>query len=171
MKKWWMLVLAALMLAACSNKEQVTTNPEENDESTVGFEVMGDKVEEAPNVPEEQEEQILSAFSEYIDSFNAKDIDRYIETLSKDPQGFDYEEELQYTKEMFEKYDITKSIKDVTIVKYSPEEAQIFSNMETVVKEIETSVINKETRRQVTVFKNENGDWKVTSVFAMGDLQ
>ncbi|RUL54176.1 nuclear transport factor 2 family protein [Lysinibacillus antri] len=169
MKKWLMLVVAALMLTACGDKEETKKEETTKDETLVGFELTGDEVEEAPDVPKEDEEQIIAAFNEYIDSFNAKDIDRYTQTLSKNPQGFEYEEDVAAAKNAFAQYNIERTPSDVTIVKYSEDEAQVFSNLEIQMTEIETNAELTSSGRQVTVFTNENGGWKVTSVYYIGN--
>ncbi|RKJ32086.1 DUF3225 domain-containing protein, partial [Butyricicoccus sp. 1XD8-22] len=111
MNKWFIALLAVFVLAACSNKEQdVNTKDAEQviDNGTIGFEIMGDNIEEVTDIPEEEKEAILKAFDEYIASFNSKDIDRYINTLSKDPQGFTIEDDKAEAELAFEQYDITK---------------------------------------------------------------
>ncbi|SOB90990.1 SnoaL-like protein [Ureibacillus xyleni] len=170
MKKWLWLVVAAFMLTACSdNKEETQKEDVANDDNTIGFEVMGDEVEKAPDIPKDQEEQILAAFDEYIQSFNSKDIDRYVQTLSKNPQGFNYEEDLAAAKKAFEQYNIERTPSDVTIVKYSKEEAQVFANLDIQMTELETDVELTSSGRQVTVFVKENDAWKVTSVYYIGN--
>ena len=41
-----------------------------------------DTIEEAAGVPAEEKEQILEVFDVYIDTFNEKDIEKYMDTLS-----------------------------------------------------------------------------------------
>lgn len=169
MKKWLILVVASFVLTACGDKEESNKKENKIDESVVGFELSGDEVEQAPNVPKEQEEQIISAFNEYIESFNAKDIDRYVQTLSKNPQGFNYEEDLEAAKNAFTQYNIERTPSDVTIVKYSDKEAQVFANIDIQMTEIETNAELASSGRQVTVFTKEAGGWKVTSVYYIGN--
>ena len=169
MKKWLLMVVAALLLTACSDKEETTKNEITDEESTIGFEVMGDEVAEAPDVPKDEEEQILAAFDEYIQSFNSKDIDRYVQTLSKNPQGFNYEDDLETAKKAFEQYNIERTPSDVTIVKYSENEAQVFANLDIQMTELETDVELTSSGRQVTVFVKEDDAWKVTSVYYIGN--
>ncbi len=170
MKKWLILVLAVFMLTACNNKEDNKENAVNNEEdSTVGFEVLGDDIEKAADVPENVEKEILAAFDEYIASFNSKDIDRYIKTLSKNPQGFDVDEDVEVAKNIFAQYDLDRTASDVTIVKYSEEEAQVYANLQIKMTEIKTNAELKSSGRQVTVFAKEDNDWKVTSVYYIGN--
>lgn len=172
MKKWLLLVLAAFMLSACSDKEEVKTESIAEDSKevgSVGFEVLGDEIEEAENIPEQEQESILSAFDEYIAAFNAKDIDRYIETLSKNPQGFEYDDDIEMAKNAFAQYNIERKASDKTIVKYNENEAQVFANLDIEMTEIETNAELSSSGRQVTVFVKEEGAWKVTSVYYIGD--
>lgn len=173
MKKWLMLALALFCLTACNNtddskNEDISAATEES-EDTVGFEVLGDSIEEATNVPDEEKEAIFAAFDEYIAAFNAKDIDRYIQTLSKNPKGFEYEEDVNAAKQAFAQYDIERTPKDTTIVKYSKDEAQVFANLDIEMTEIETNAELTSSGRQVTVFVKEDGAWKVTSVYYIGN--
>lgn len=171
MKKWLILALTVFMLAACNNKEESNTvnSVDNNEESTVGFEALGDEIEEATDVPKDAEKQILAAFDEYIAAFNSKDIDRYINTLSKNPQGFNVDEDIEVAKNVFAQYDIDRTASDVTIVKYSDDEAQVYANLQIKMTEIKTNTDLNSSGRQVTVFANEDGDWKVTSVYYIGN--
>lgn len=175
MKKWLLAVITVLVLAACGDTEQEKDNntkekstEEVIEQGTVGFEVMGDSIEEAANVPAEEKEKILAAFHEYIDAFNAEDIDRYAETTSKHAKGFKYEEDIEAAKQIFSQYSvINRKAEDVTIVKYSEEEAQVFSNMTADMVEEKTNIEMKGEARTVVVFVKEDGTWKVTSVHSM----
>lgn len=171
MKKWLMAVLAVFVLTACGDKKEL--NAEETaeviEEGTIGFEIMGDNIEEATNVPEDEKEQILAAFDEYITAFNEKDIERYTKTLSRNPEGFDFEEDIQFVKDKFSKYNIERKVSDVTIVKYSKEQAQVYANLTTNMTELATDVALASSGRQVTVFVKENGAWKVTSIYYIGN--
>lgn len=172
MKKWFMFVLAAFMLAACSDKEE-NLSPEEAakviEEGTVGFEVMGDQIVEADNIPGKEKEAILAAFDEYIAAFNSKDLERYVNTLSKNPIGFDYDEDIEYTKKHFEQYDIKREVSDVFIVKYSENQAQVRANILTEMKDLSTNAEASHSGAQVTVFVKEDGLWKVTRLAYVGD--
>jgi len=173
MKKWLMLALALFCLTACNNTKDSETQElkmsTDESENTVGFEVLGDDIEEAENVPEEEQEAIFAAFDEYIAAFNAKDIERYINTLSENPKGFEFQEDIDAAKQAFEQYNIERKPEDVTIVKYSEEEAQVFANIDIQMTEIETNAQVSSSGRQVTVFVKEDGAWKVTSVYYIGN--
>ena len=174
MKKWLILALALFCLTACNNTEESKKTKDlmattEESETAVGFEVLGDEIEEATNIPEEEQVEILAAFDEYIAAFNAKDINRYVETLSKTPKGFEYEEDVNTAKQVFAQYDIKRTATDTTIVKYSEEEAQVYANLVIEMNEIETNAELESSGRQVTVFVKEEGAWKVTSVYYIGN--
>ena len=85
MKKWLLALVTALVLAACGDtdtaEDTAKTSEEIIEEGTVGFEVLGESIEEASGVPAEEKEKILAAFNEYIEAFNAEDIDRYAKRL------------------------------------------------------------------------------------------
>ncbi|PYF07605.1 nuclear transport factor 2 family protein [Ureibacillus chungkukjangi] len=174
MKKWLMLAMALFCLTACNNTDDDSKNTEdlmaatEESETEVGFEVLGDEIEEATNIPQEEQDAILAAFDEYIASFNAKDIDRYVETLSKNPKGFEFEDDVNTAKQVFAEYNVKRTPADTTIVKYSEDEAQVYANMTIEMTEIETNAELASSGRQVTVFVKEEGTWKVTSVYYIG---
>ena len=142
--------------------EQVKEQEEQN---TIGFEMNGDEVEKAENVPVDQEKAILAAFDEYIKAFNEKDLDRYKNIISKNPEGFKYEDDIQAVTEVFKQYDINREAEDVTIVKYKKEEAQVFSTLKTQMKELKTGAELAGFGRQITVFVKEYDNWKVSSVY------
>jgi ketosteroid isomerase-like protein len=171
MKKWLLAVVTVLVLAACGDTEQEKHNVTEEDtqeiidKGTVGYEVMGDSIEEAENVPAEEKDKILAAFNEYIDAFNDEDIKRYAQTTSKHAKGFDYDVDLEEAKEAFGKYAINRQADDVTIVKYDDKEAQVFANLAIDMTEEETDTQVSSAGRQVTVFVKEDSDWKVSSIY------
>lgn len=68
---------------------------------------------------------------------------------------------------MFNQYDVKRTAEDITIVKYSDDEAQVFSNLTTETKEIDTGAELSGVGRQVTVLKKEDG-WKVSSIYYIG---
>lgn len=159
-----------LILTGCNNNDDNNeTEKDTNEESTVGFEMSGNNIEEAQNIPEKEKEKIIAAFDEYIDSFNAEDIERYKNTLSKNAEGFNYQEDIKEAQEAFKKYNIKKTPSDVTIVKYTEKEAQVFSKIVTDMTETASKANLSTSGRQVTVFVKENDDWKVSSIFYIGD--
>lgn len=170
MKKWLIAVMALFVLTACGNKEDTTTKDvgKEIDEGTVGFEILGDTIQEASGVPQQEKEKILAAFDEYITAFNEKDLERYKNIISKNAEGFQYEEDIQAVTKVFKQYDINREAQDVTIVKYKENEAQVFSNLNTETKEMETGAELAADGRQVTVFVKE-GQWKVSSIYYIGN--
>lgn len=182
------LILAAslLALAACnSNEEQATNNGSANDiapsniqstldhgakdKSSVGFEMDGGNIEEATNVPKKEKTAIIAAFTQYMDTFNKEDIKEYMETISKNPEGFKYETEKTDVEAVFEEYDITRTAENITIIKYNENNAQVFANLNTALEQPGTGTKLDRDGRQVTVFVKEEGKWLITSVYFMID--
>ncbi|WP_342531926.1 DUF3225 domain-containing protein [Lysinibacillus sp. FSL R5-0849] len=166
------LILFVFTLTACGNKEEKISDDDREkviEDGTVGFEMMGGNVEKAENVPAADEKAILASFDEYIAALNAEEIDRYMKTISKNPKGFKYDEEKTYATEVFDQFDIKRDVENVTIAKYGSEEAQVFANIKMHSLQLETNVEHESAGRQVTVFVKEDDDWKVTSVFYIGD--
>ena len=172
-----------LLLGACSNDEGNSTGggsvndgevPNENgaidhgvDDKKVGFSLDGGVIEEASGVPAEEKEQILAVYNVYIDTLNEQDIDGYLDTLSS--EDYDFEKERAFMEEQFSEYELNREVSNVTIVKYSDKEAQVFSNLKTSYKQISTGLVTKQDGRQVTVFTKNDGDWKAASVHYIGD--
>jgi ketosteroid isomerase-like protein len=186
MKLIQILILAATVfaLAACnSNEEKVTNSGSANDnapsnaqsvtdhgakdKSEVGFQMAGSNIEEATNVPKKEKAAIMAAFNEYMDAFNEENIDRYMKTISKKPEGFDFETEKADVQAAFKEYDITRTAEDATIIKYDENNAQVFANLKTNLVQPSTGAKLERNGRQVTVFVKEDGKWLVTSVYFM----
>ncbi len=142
---------------------------EDSADEGVGFSLTGGEIEEAAGVPADEKKAIEKAFSDYIDTLNAGDVKAYLETLSS--EGYNLEEERQATEEMLATRELTRTPDDVTIVAYTDKEAQVFSTMETAVKDKESGAGDVSTGRQVTVMTKEDGSWKVKSVHYIGDLE
>ena len=173
-----------LLLGACSSSdgEQSTRSGSVNDgeaanvngaidhgvdDKKVGFSLDGGEIEEASGVPAEEKEQILAVYKVYVDTLNEQDIDGYLNTLS--PEDYDFEEERTFMEEQFSEYELNREVSNVTIVKYSDKEAQVFSNLKTSYKQLSTGFVSKQDGRQVTVFTKNGGDWKAASVHYIGD--
>lgn len=163
MNKWLIAVISLLLLTACGNEELKAVEDE-----TVGFEILGDTIQEASDVPEQEKNEILSAFKEYIAAFNEKDLERYKNIISKNAEGFKYEDDIQAITEVFKQYDVNREAEDVTIVGYKEGEAQVFSTLKTQTKEIKTDAELAGVGRQVTVFVKED-QWKVSSIYYIGN--
>ena len=173
MKKWLLALMTALVLAACGDTDTADntakTNEEIIEEGTISVEMLGDSFIEASSVPAEEREKLLAAFNEYVESFNEQDIDRYVQTLSKNPKGFEYNEELEAVKQVFAQYSvIDQKAEDITIVKYNEEEAQVASNMTANMVEEASGIEMTKEARVVVVFVKEEGDWKVSIIRSMG---
>lgn len=195
--RWFFFVAMILVLAACANnnEEEASNHGSVNDgevangygaidhgvddkqtvddadEVEIGFGLTGDTIEEASGVPPEEKERILEVFNVYIDAFNKKEIDRYMDTLSDQTESFDKAEERAYMEDVFAQFDPSREASDVTIVKYSDAEAQVFAQLKTSMKQLSSGLETNQSGRQVTVLKKEDGEWKVTSIHYIGDTQ
>ncbi|MGM9966416.1 nuclear transport factor 2 family protein [uncultured Rummeliibacillus sp.] len=153
--------------SSADKNDQATTDATTTDDEKVGFELNSDgKVDEAKSVPADEKKAILAVFDEYINSFNDKDINRYGKTLSKSPKGFNYDEEIDYTKQAFKDYDVKRTAKNVTLKKYKENYAEVFANIKTTVKQDDQTFT--QPLNQVTVMAKENGKWGISAVYVMG---
>lgn len=183
--KWLIsLLLILVVVAGCSAKEKdqnESAGSSSDGESSVqsgavhhgvedgkvGFTMSGGSIEEATGVPDDEKERLVALFNDYIDTLNVKDIDSYLQTLSK--EDFNLEEERKNFEAQSAEYEFTREASEVTIIKYEENEAQIFSNIVTTFKQLSTGLVTKPSGRQVTVFKKINGDWKIASIHYIGD--
>ena len=185
MKKMLMFAGLFLMLGACSAGEEGAVNEnsaadsdltnENNaidhgiEDKSVGFTMEDDGNVVEADVPPEEADKILAAYQEYITSFNAEDLDRYMAVIAEEPAGFDREEDMAALTEAFETYDTTYQTSNETIVKYEEGRAEVFAEVEVEMVETGTSRNVTQTGRQVVVFVNEEGNWKLTSLHFIGN--
>lgn len=182
------LAAFALTLAACNSDEETNQNTnsaadiaptntqattdhgaEDKSETSVGFEISGGNIEEATNVPEEEKTAIIDSFTEYMESFNEEDTKRYMNTISKNPEGFNYDAEKVKVEETFNDFDTIRTADNITIIKYGKTQAQVFSNIHTSLEQTDTGAKLDQNGRQVTVFVKEDGKWLVSSVYYIGE--
>lgn len=139
---------------------------EKEENSSSGFSVVNGEVEAAENVPSADGASIMAAFNEYIDSFNAKDINRYKSVLAQNPEGFDLHEDLNRAKNIFENFDINREASNVTITEYTGSRAYVYADMVIDVKQDNSE--SHDEGKQLTQFVKESSGWKVTSLQAIG---
>lgn len=171
MKKLVLLIVFAAILTACNSEEKVATQqPDEIlNEKAISYEIAGDQAVEDENVPNKEKTALINAFNEYINAFNDADLERYMETISTNPQGFDYDEDRAAAEEVFNTYQVQRDASDVTVIEYDDNMAQVFANLKIDMKENASGTELVSSGRQVTVFAREDEAWKVTSVYFVGD--
>ncbi|MCZ8539181.1 nuclear transport factor 2 family protein [Psychrobacillus sp. FSL K6-2365] len=184
------LAAFALTLAACNSNDETVQNQntnsagdiaptntqattdhgaEDKSETNVGFELSGGNIEEATNVPDKEKAAIIDSFTEYMESFNEEDTERYMNTISKNPEGFNYDAEKVKVEETFHDFDTIRTAENITIIKYDKSQAQVFSNIHTSLEQMDTGAKLDQNGRQVTVFVKENSEWLVSSVYYIGE--
>ena len=170
MRKWLLVVVVCFALAACSEKTETQT-AEELEETiengTVGYEIVDGKIEEAENVPEDVQQEVLTALHEYIDAFNDKDLERFKKTVSQEDETY-YTETMKEAEVVFEQYSvIERDTENETILKYEENRVEVFLNVTGRVVEAATETEMAATARQVIVIVKEDGAWKVSSVHSI----
>lgn len=175
------LFLTGVLLAGCDEKNDQAAYSAEDGESsraeqeTHGMAETGEStrarapIEEAKNIPPEERTAILAALNQQIQSFNQKDLDGYMATISENPKSFDYDEEKAYVQKVFQTFDAVMEPANITIIQYdqTAQTANVFMNMESTSKDIKTGKEVSQTTRQMMVFQKEEGSWKQVSLFAM----
>jgi hypothetical protein len=183
-----LLVILSIFLSACSSEENregagsvsdgessgenspLEHSVKDQEENDVGFEMVGTNVDEAQNIPADEKKALLEAFETYISSFNEEDLEKYMTVIAKEPEGFDYKEEEVTVKETFAQYEVNRKAEDVTVIKYNKNQAQVFASLSISLKQETTGAKLDRTGRQVTVFAKEDSEWRVTSVYFIGDV-
>lgn len=165
MKKIQLVIILGLLLVlgACNSGN----DSQEPTEQGVGFSLTEGSIEEAENIPPEERKQVLDSFDRYINTLNEKDIEQYVKTLSE--ENYDIAEERKVLSEQLDEYDIKRTVSNITIVKYNDKEAQVYADIVTNYKQLETGLETNPTGRQVTLFTKKGADWKVASVHYIGD--
>ncbi|OAH54590.1 hypothetical protein AWH48_08340 [Domibacillus aminovorans] len=155
---------------ASDERKNATTADEESnsmEESNTKTEKV--PIEEAGNVPAEEKTAILAVLDKQVESFNNKDIDGYMSTISETPESFDYTEEKLYVQKVFETFNASMTPLNPMIIKYDEETktANVFMNMKSKSKDVSTGKEVSQTTRQIMVFQKEEAGWKQISLFAM----
>lgn len=181
------MLLGTLLLAACGKDESsekksdshvATDNSEKQKdqqkqqseqknpvESTV--KEAEPPIKEAKNVPEKEKKALLAALDQHVKTFNKKDLDGYMETISKNPTSFKFDEEKAYIKKVFDSMDIKLEPQKLVIIDYKDTEANIFTEMNTVASEAGSKKKVENISRQVNTFRKEDGKWKLIATFAI----
>lgn len=185
MKKMIMLAGMLLLLTACSeesdtveNENSVNDSNLENENNAVdhgmedksaGFTLDSDGEVIEAEVPEEEAEAILAAYDEYIAAFNAEDLERYMAVIAEEPEGFDRAEDQLALEEAFTAYDTEYNPSNKTIVKYTPDRAEVFAEIEVSVAAVNNGAETEQSGRQVVIFKKEDAGWKVSGLHFIGN--
>lgn len=160
-------LLVGATLVGCGAEETKEEPKQVEDTNETENQTVKQPIEEAKNLPPEIKEEIMAAFEQHISAFNAKDLDAYINTISKESR--DLEEEREYVKKYFDAFDIHMEPQHTKIIKYDEEkqEAHIFIVMKSITKDLETGKEIEDETRQVMTFKKENEGWKQAALSAM----
>lgn len=184
MKTWLLAVGVAGVLVGCSVDEEAEQNADtaeagyENtndaighgiEDDTVGFTLDEDGTPIAVEVPVGEEAALLEAYNTYINAFNAEDIDAFMNVLADEPEGFDREEDKELLMDTFAQYETTYEPSDMTIVKYEENRAEVFAAIDVTMTDAETDNTIQQTGRQVVVFEQEDGEWRVSALHFIGN--
>lgn len=185
MKK--MMIAAGLMLflTACSDGNDTAENTNSVDDSNLenennavdhgmedksaGFTMTDDGQVIEAEVPEEEKAALLEAYGEYIAAFNAEDLERYMAIIAEQPEGFDRNEDKLALEQAFAAYDTEYTPSNETIVKFTPERAEVFAEISVTVEEEESGAQTQQAGRQVVIFKKEESEWKVSGLHFIGN--
>lgn len=148
------------------DSKEESTQQEKQDVEKVGYSVVEGDVDEVEDIPQEDEMNILATFNEYIDAFNDQDLNRYKSILARNPEGFNLQEDLLNTKNIFENFDMKRTASNITITDYTGSRANVYADIL-----VEVTQNNSEVRdegKQLTQLVKESSGWKITSLQAIG---
>lgn len=189
LKKNWIpaFLLTGALLAGCGSEEKnnASSSASDGESASTGMQdshtasdqapngqasqKMTAPIKEAENIPEAEKKAILAVLDKQISAFNSKKIDEYMSTISKTPASFKYEEEKEYIEKVFQTFDAAMTPINTTIIKYDEKTktANVFMNIKSTSKDINSGKEVSQTTRQIMVFQKETGGWKQVSLFAM----
>lgn len=185
MKKMTLAVGLMLLLTACSDENDAAENTNsvndsnlENENNTLdhgmedksaGFTMTDDGEVIEAKAPKEEKAALLEAYGEYIAAFNAEDLERYMAIIADEPEGFDRDEDKLALEQAFAAYDTEYTPSNETIVKFTPERAEVFAEISVTVEEEESGAQTQQAGRQVVIFKKEESEWKVSGLHFIGN--
>ncbi|QPC47522.1 hypothetical protein [Mangrovibacillus cuniculi] len=161
-------VVMAISLYGCQSKEDTSavkpvTQEQANQEPR--------ELTEAKNISDVDKQAVIQTLEAQEAAFNAKDIDAYMETISKDPLSFDYNEERDFVQSMFKAYDMTMDMETKTIIEYNEAEqtATVHIRTKTSVKEAGNESMEplEDLSNQVVMLRKEDNEWNIIQTFAM----
>lgn len=182
--------LLAFILAGCSNGDTAentnssmdgqtgegqdthvqTEGKEDAENSDVGFELNEEgKVEEAEDVPADEEKAILHTFDQYITTFNNEDIEGYLALLLTEGEYFNEQEERTALEEVFSNFEVKREVELKTINKFEKDQAQVYSDLLLTTTDPASGAEAKRTGRQITVLKKVDDEWKIASIHFMAN--
>ncbi|MBM7585777.1 ketosteroid isomerase-like protein [Bacillus pakistanensis] len=176
--------ISTLLLAGCGQEEKDAEKPkeeekavEENAEQDKGTKenssnpLMDDpkSLQEVTDIPPEEKEALLATFDQYIRSFNTEDVDAYMETISKKPLNFKYDEEKKAVEKVFDQVDVNRKAENVKIISYHGKKADIYADLTAKTTDPKSGKEVEKSGKQVTVFNKTDEGWKVAAIFFLGD--
>ncbi|MEI5907594.1 hypothetical protein WAK64_11060 [Bacillus spongiae] len=167
--------VSAFLLTACSEKDKESVDTkEEVTEQTPGNSEKSVLLEGVPNleevdVPEEVKQEIVGDFQKYIDSFNNENVEEYMNTLSKTPINFKYEDQEEIVKEIFATMDSERKAENVKIVNYTAGRADVYAELTATTVQTDTGESVEESGKQLTIMNKTDDGWKVAAIFVTKD--
>jgi len=176
MKKWNKLIglvlIGVFLLAACSNNDNSTDKKAENTQKqtkttneNVTTNTKKPSLKETKDIPAAEKKALLAVTNQYIKAFNEKNLDAYMETISKNPTSFKYDEEKAYTKKVFDNMDIKMDPTKISVIGYKSNDANVYLELKTTITSKREKLVK--TSRQINTYHKENGQWKLISIMVM----
>ncbi|TFD95771.1 nuclear transport factor 2 family protein [Jeotgalibacillus sp. R-1-5s-1] len=144
---------------------QETHSGEGGIESETGITLDSEgNVREAEDVPAEVEEEVNAVFDQYIETFNNEDLEGYLDLLLYSDDYYNEEEERTAVGDVFQQFDVNRTVVEKTISGYEDGVAEMFANLELTT--IDPSSGTEVTRggRQVTILRETDEGWKIASI-------
>lgn len=116
-------------------------------------------------LPKEDEKEIFTVLNDHFYALKMKDLDRYMATLSKTAQGFDYEAERLNTIAVFEQFPYTLTLKEARVYKTGQDlrKAAVYA----LIGASRAESNETWTFETVIVFKKDPDGWKASAAIGL----
>ncbi|MED1204368.1 hypothetical protein [Heyndrickxia acidicola] len=174
------VIAGSIMLAACSSQGSSTSSQAADSKAVQSagnaqkektVEQALPPIKEATGVPEKDKQAIMKVLNQYITSFNHEDINAYIRTLSPHSTSFKIDDEKQFMQKTFKKMSMDMTPKQMMIIDYKGNTANVFTDMDTTVVERSSGDKMDRSSRQIITLNKESDGWKISKLFAMENQQ
>lgn len=166
-KNWYYILVFMLLigiLQACGKDEKSKKEAESPKED-----VQAPALKEVEHIPADEKDALIAVIEQHAAAFNQRDLEAYMELISKEPSSFDFDEEKAYIKTVFETMDIKLEPVETVVTAFEETEATIVTMMNTIIKDHASGKELTTPSKQVNTLAKEDGQWKIKAVFAIGE--
>ncbi|MCD7034015.1 hypothetical protein LRR81_07175 [Metabacillus sp. GX 13764] len=127
---------------------------------TGGLEELASKPE--AKVPANVKKEVLSMLKKNLDTFNKEDLEGYMSTLSKNPEGFDRESERQLLEDTFAQADIKSTLLTSKIIEYEKNTVTVYAECKVKVS-APAAMASQKISKSLNVFTKDPEGWRMSA--------